>query len=86
MSTHAKSELSLLNEGFLSLLLTACFGIYLYKSYTPFPWLSFIGIPIGLAIVVACWGQKKNQWTFFIIGLLFNMVVWSIVFNWSSFF
>jgi hypothetical protein len=85
MSTHIKTELSLLSELLLTLFLTACIGIFCLKSFHPFPFLEFIGIPIGLAIMVACWEQKKNQWTFFIIGLLLNAVLWSIVFNWSAF-
>ncbi|MBD1379803.1 hypothetical protein [Metabacillus arenae] len=86
MSTHTRTELSLLSEGFLSLLLTACFGIFCLKTFHPFPWLSFIGAPIGLAIIVACWENKKNRWTVFTIGLLFNAIIWSIVFNWPLFF
>jgi hypothetical protein len=86
MSTHIKTELSLLSELFLSLLLTACFGIYCLKSFDSFPWISFIGIPIGIALIVACWEQKKNQWLLFTIGLILNAIVWSIVFNWPSFF
>ncbi|CAM4078827.1 hypothetical protein [Lederbergia lenta] len=86
MSTYAKSELSLLSELFLAILLTACYGIFCFKSFQPFPWLSFIGAPIGLAIIIACWKMKSPQWTFFIVGLLLNTVIWSIVFNWSSIF
>jgi regulatory protein YycI of two-component signal transduction system YycFG len=36
--------------------------------------------------MVACWEQKKNQWTFFVVGLLINTFVWSVFFNWKSFF
>jgi hypothetical protein len=84
MSTHIKSELSLLSELLLSLLLTACLGLYCLKSYETFPWLSFIGVPLGLALIVACWEQKKHPWTMLVVGLLLNGMVWSIVYNWSS--
>ena len=86
MSTHIKMELSFLSELLLSLFLTACIGIFCLKSFHPIPFFAFIGIPIGLAIIVACWEDKKNQWTLFIIGLLLNAVIWSIVFKWSAFF
>jgi hypothetical protein len=36
--------------------------------------------------MVACWEQKKNQWTLFVFGLLINTFVWSVFFNWKSFF
>lgn len=86
MTTHIKTELSLLSELLLSLFFTACLGVYCVKSYDSFPWLAFIGAPIGLALIVACWEQKKNQWTLFVVGLIINTIVWSIVFNWPSFF
>jgi F0F1-type ATP synthase assembly protein I len=84
MTSHIKSELSLLSELFFSILLTACIAIYLYKTFETFPWLPFIGIPIGLAIMVACWERKKHSWSMFITGLIISSIVWSIVFNWSS--
>ncbi len=84
MSTHLKSELSLLSELLLSILLTASIGIYCFKSYDTFPWVSFLGILLGLALMVGCWEQKKHQWTMFIVGLLLNALVWSLVFNGSS--
>lgn len=86
MNPHIKLELSLFNEFLLSLLVTTCLGIYCLKSFETFPWLPFICAPIGLAIIMACWEHKKNQWIIFILGLLFTTVLWSIVFNWSSFF
>jgi nicotinamide riboside transporter PnuC len=84
MTSHIKSELSMLSELFLSILLTACVAIYLFKSFETFPWLSFIGIPLGLAMVVACWEKKKHSWTMFITGLILSSLIWSIAFNWSS--
>jgi uncharacterized membrane protein YjjB (DUF3815 family) len=84
MTSHIKSELSLLSELFFSILLTACIAIYLYKRFETFPWLPFIGIPIGLAIMVACWERKKHSWSMFITGLIISSIIWSIVFNWSS--
>jgi nicotinamide riboside transporter PnuC len=84
MTSHIKSELSLLSELFLSILLTACVAIYLFKSFETFPWLSFIGIPLGLAMVVACWEKKKHSWAMFITGLILSSLIWTIAFNWSS--
>jgi F0F1-type ATP synthase assembly protein I len=86
MTTHIKTELSFLSELVFSLLLSACLGVYCAKSFDSFPWLAFIGVLVGLALIVACWEQKKNQWTLFIVGLLINTLVWSIFFNWHSFF
>jgi hypothetical protein len=86
MSTHIKTELSLLSELFLSILLTACIGVYCIKSFDSFPWLAFIGAPVGLALIIACWEKKKNQWILFRVNLLINTIVWSIIFNWHSFF
>jgi hypothetical protein len=85
MSTYLKSELSSISELLLSLLLTACLGMYCLKSNDSFPWLPFIGVPIGLALIVACWEQKKHQWNMFIVGLVIYGIVWSVYFNWSSF-
>ncbi|WP_045521577.1 hypothetical protein [Neobacillus niacini] len=84
MTSHIKSELSMLSELLLSILLTACVAIYLYKTFESFPWLPFIGIPIGLAIIVACWEKKKHKWNIFITGLILSSLIWSIAFNWSS--
>jgi hypothetical protein len=84
MNTHIRSELSSLSELLLSLLLTACLGVYCIKSFDSFPWLSFIGVPLGLALMVACWEQKKHPWTMFVVGLVINAIVWSLVFNWSA--
>ncbi|MDQ0976533.1 F0F1-type ATP synthase assembly protein I [Neobacillus niacini] len=86
MTAHIKSELSSLSELIFSLLFTACVGVFCVKSFDSFPWLAFIGITFGLALMVACWEQKKNQWTFFVVGLLINTFVWSVFFNWKSFF
>ncbi|MED4634606.1 hypothetical protein P9443_17160 [Peribacillus frigoritolerans] len=86
MSDHIKSELSLFTEYLVSLLFTACLAVFLTKFTDSFPWLSFIGVSIGLALMISCWEQKKNQWSFFITGLLLNTAVWSIVLNWSSLF
>ncbi|WP_160722982.1 hypothetical protein [Bacillus sp. USDA818B3_A] len=86
MTTHIKTELSYLSELIFSLLLTASIGVFCDKTFVTFPWLAFIGIPIGLALVISCWEQKKNNWTLFIAGLLINAFVWSIVFNWHTFF
>ncbi|MEK5521146.1 hypothetical protein B5V89_14320 [Heyndrickxia sporothermodurans] len=86
MTTHNKAELSLFSEVLLSVLLTACLAIFLFKFNDTFPWLSFIGIPIGLAVIIACWEQKKNSWSLLITGLVLNTIVWSVVFNWTSFF
>lgn len=83
MTNHARYELSLLSEFLFSILLTACVAIYLYKSFETFPWLAFIGIPIGLAIMVLCWETKKYKWNIFITGLILSSLIWSIVFNWS---
>lgn len=84
MTSHIKSELSMLNELLLSILLTASIAIYLYKSYETFPWLPFIGIPIGIAIILACWEGKKHRWNILITGLILNSLIWSIALNWSS--
>ncbi|MFE4142525.1 hypothetical protein ACFX4I_11660 [Peribacillus sp. YIM B13472] len=86
MSDHVKGELSLFTEYLLSLLFTACLAIFLSKFTDLFPWLSFIGVSIGLALMIFCWEQKKNQWYLFITGLLFNTIVWSIVLKWPSLF
>ncbi|PJN88948.1 hypothetical protein [Bacillus sp. mrc49] len=86
MSEHVKGELSLFTEYLMSLLFTACLAIFLSKFTDTFPWLAFIGISLGLAIIIFCWEKKKHQWPLFIIGLLLNTLVWSIVLNWSSFF
>ena len=72
MSTHNKAELSLFSEILLSILLTASLAIYLFKANDTFPWLAFIGVPIGLAVIVACWEQKKNSWALLITGLVLN--------------
>jgi hypothetical protein len=84
MSNYIKSELSSLSELLLSLLLTACIGMYCLKSYDSFPWLAFLGIPFGIALIVWCWEQKKYPWTVFTVGLVLSGIIWSIVFNWSS--
>lgn len=86
MTNHLKSELSLLSELLLSILLTASIGIYFFKSFDSFPWVSFLGIPLGLALMVACWERKKYKWTVFIIGLIVNDIVWSLIFNGASLF
>jgi uncharacterized membrane protein YgaE (UPF0421/DUF939 family) len=86
MNNHIKNELSLFSELLLSLLLTLCLGIYCLKTFDPFPWLSFIGVLIGIALIVTCWEEKENQWIFLVSGLLVNTIVWSVFFNWSSFF
>jgi hypothetical protein len=84
MTSHIKSELSMLSELLLSILLTACAAIYLFKYFETFPWLPFIGIPLGLAIILACWEKKKHSWKMLITGLILNSLIWSIAFNWSS--
>lgn len=86
MSVHIKNELSLLSELIMSILFSACVGVFCSKTFDSFPWLAFIGITLGLALMVACWEQKKNQWTLFVVGLLINTFVWSIFFNWHTFF
>ena len=84
MDTHVKTELSLLSELLLSILLTATIGLYFAKFYDTFPWLAFMGLPIGLALIVGCWEDKKHSWSLFITGLLFSDLVWSLFYNWSS--
>ncbi|PLS08449.1 hypothetical protein [Neobacillus cucumis] len=84
MDTHVKSELSLINEILLSILLTTTVGLYFYKANDTFPWLAFIGFTVGLALIVGCWEDKKHSWGLFITGLLFSGLVWSIFYNWSS--
>jgi nicotinamide riboside transporter PnuC len=84
MTSHIKTEISMLSELLLSILLTACVAIYLFKTFETFPWLPFIGIPIGIAIILACWENKKHNWDMLITGLILNSLIWSIAFNWSS--
>ncbi|PMC35933.1 hypothetical protein CJ195_16890 [Bacillus sp. UMB0899] len=86
MSTYNKTELTSLSEVFLSILLTACIAIFCFKTYSTFPWFAFICLPIGIGLIVTCWKQRKHEWLLFRIGLLVNTFVWSIVFNWHSFF
>ncbi|WP_160723103.1 hypothetical protein [Bacillus sp. USDA818B3_A] len=84
MDTHVKSELSSLSELLFSILLTSTIGLFCYKFSDPFPWLTFIGFPLGIALMVACWEDKKYSWSIFITGILFSGFVWSIFYNWSS--
>ncbi|MDR4947700.1 hypothetical protein [Neobacillus cucumis] len=84
MDTHVRSELSLLSELLLSILLTATIALYCYKAIAPFPWLTFIGFPLGIALMVGCWENKKHSWSLFITGVLFSGLVWLIYYNWSS--
>jgi F0F1-type ATP synthase assembly protein I len=84
MTSHIKSELSMLSELLLSILLTASIAIYLFKYFETFPWLPFIGIPLGIAIILACWEKKKHRWNMLITGLILNSLIWSIALNWSS--
>ncbi|MEH7415563.1 hypothetical protein V7266_09815 [Neobacillus drentensis] len=86
MDTHVKTELSLLSELLLSILLTATFGLYCLKANETFPWLAFIGFTLGLALIVGCWEEKKHSWSLFITGLIFSGLVWSLFYNWSSIF
>ncbi|MGM0901166.1 MAG: hypothetical protein ACQEXB_08695 [Bacillota bacterium] len=84
MSTHVKSELALFSELLLSLLVIACLAVYCFKTFETFPWHSFIGVPVGISLIVTCWGQKKNDWNLFLVGLLINSLVWFIVLTVAS--
>ena len=86
MSSHIKSELASLNELFLALLFSTCIAILFSKSFETFPRLPFLGITVGLATMVACWGKKKHSWSIFISTLILYGIVWTIVFSWSSLF
>ncbi|MBM7600920.1 putative membrane protein [Virgibacillus halotolerans] len=68
MIKNNKSELAFINEFFLSFLVIACLGVFCYKAFEVYPWLSFIGVPIGLGIIIACW-KRKTKWSAFLIGL-----------------
>lgn len=84
MTEYVRGELRVLNQVLFALFFVANFSFFLFLSNSDFPWLTLVGAPIGLAIIVYCWSETKYM--FFIASLLVFTLVWSIVYNWGSIF
>jgi hypothetical protein len=84
MSEHIKDELRMMNQMLLAIFVAANYAYFLSLEFTPFPWFSFIGVSIGLAIILFCWIGRK--YTLFTVALLAGTAVFSILYNWSVLF
>ncbi|RFU69862.1 hypothetical protein D0469_08625 [Peribacillus saganii] len=84
MSEFNKSEIRMMNQILLGLFIAVNYAYFLSLGNTPFPWFSYLGAPVGLAIILFCWIGKK--YLLFNIALLAATVIYSIAFNWGALF
>ncbi|MEH7249486.1 hypothetical protein V7114_22220 [Neobacillus niacini] len=84
MENHAYSEIRLLNKMLLGIFIAANLGYFLSLNTHSFPGLSYLGIAIGLAIILRCWIGKGTQ--LFIFGLIASTIIFTIAYEWNTIF
>lgn len=84
MTQYNKEELKMMGQLLLGIFLVGGFSSYLFLHISPFPWFALIGASLGLILIISCWTTAK-YW-FFSLTLLLTTFVFTIVYNWSSFF
>ncbi|PLR85152.1 hypothetical protein CVD25_15540 [Bacillus canaveralius] len=84
MTEHNKSEIRMMNQILLALVIMTNFGFYLFLGHAQFPWFAYLGAAVGLSIILLCWTGKKFM--LFITALLVSTTIFLIVYNWSAIF
>lgn len=84
MTQYNKEELKMMGQLLLGIFLVGGFSSYLFLNTSPFPWFALVGASLGLILIISCWTNAK-YW-FFSLTLLLTTFVFTIVYNWSSFF
>ena len=83
MSQYNKEELSLIIQVLLPLSLVAALGFILSFSSGEYPWLTLLGVPVGLSIIILTWVGPRSS--VFVVSLLMAAAVCTPVFGSSIF-
>jgi len=84
MSEYGQEELSALVQNVAAIVFMSAFVMGAYKYFTIVPWLTIIGVAVGLGIIIMSWAGKKNA--FFVGSLILMSIVLVIYHNFSSIF
>ncbi|MEQ2526069.1 hypothetical protein EKG37_04455 [Robertmurraya yapensis] len=84
MENHALSELRLLNQLLLGIIIATNIGFFLFLYTSSFPGLSYVGIGIGASIILWCW--LGNRCLLFVFGFIATTTVFTITYEWTTIF
>ncbi|WP_019154395.1 hypothetical protein [Robertmurraya massiliosenegalensis] len=84
MENHALSELKLLNQMILGIFIAGNVAFYLSLTTHSFPGLSYLGIGVGITVILSCWLGKRCF--LFIFGLMATTAIFTLAYEWATIF